>query len=97
MKDERLRAAGLVCLTPTLPLIPVTQLHNSYAVTDHPQPASLEPQLMKQGGGNCLSNADTDETSLIYLIANMTELLQGLVCCTITGHAADSSVVQRHA
>lgn len=80
MKDEGLRAPGLLCFTPTLPLIPVTRLHNSYLVTDHPQPASL----MKQGGGDYLSNVDTDTTSFIYLIANMTELSQGLMCCTIS-------------
>lgn len=69
MKDEGLRAPGLLCFTPTLPLIPVTQMHNSYAVTDHPQPASLESQLMRQGGGNDLSNTDTDTGGFIYLIA----------------------------
>lgn len=87
MKDEGLRAPGLLCFTPTLPLIPATQLHNSYVVTDHPQPASLESQLMKQGGGDYLSNADTDATSFIYLIASMSELSEGLMCCTITGLA----------
>lgn len=87
MKDEGLRAPGLLCFTPTLPLIPVTQLHNSYVVTDHPQPESLESQLMKQGGGDYSSNADTDATSFIYISANMTELSQGLMCSIITGLA----------
>lgn len=68
--EEGLRAPRLLCFTPTLPLIPVTRLHNSYVVTDHPQPASLESQLIRQGGGgNDLSNTDTDTGSFIYLIA----------------------------
>ena len=77
MKDEGLRAPGLLCFTPTLPLIPGTRLHNSYVVTDHPQPASLESQPMTQGGGNDLSNPDADAASVIYLCANMAELLRG--------------------
>lgn len=74
MKDEGFRAPGLLCFTPTLPLIPPPRMHNSYVVTDHPQPASPESQSTKRGGGNDLSNTDADAAGFIYLVANMTEL-----------------------
>lgn len=48
----RMKGWGLLCFTPTSPLIPVPPLHNSCVVTDHPQPALLESQKMKQGAEN---------------------------------------------
>lgn len=74
MRNEGLRVPGLLCFTATLPLIAVLQMHNSCVVTDHPLTASQESQLMKQGGGNYLSNTDAEISGFIYLTANMTEL-----------------------
>ena len=65
MRDEGLKVLVLPCFTPTLPLIAALQLHNSYNVTDQPQTVSQQSQLMKQGGGNNLSNTDTGTTSFI--------------------------------
>ena len=62
-----------ICLTPTLPLIPILQLHNSYVVTDHPQLGSLESQLIKTGGGSYVCKYS------YLLIGNVSELLEGLV------------------
>lgn len=95
MKDEGLRAPGLLRFTPTLPLIPGTRLHNSYVVTDHPQPASLESQPMTQGGGNDSSDTDADAASFIYFVLTWLNSCEGLVCCTVTLLAPDLGVVQR--
>lgn len=92
MKDEGLRAP-LLYFTPTLPLILVTQLHNSYVVTGHPQPASLESPLVKVEV-ECQTQIQM-QAAFIYLTANITR--KELMCCTVTGLARDSSVVQRHA